>query len=436
LSSVLSGIANAAQLRGQTPLPVTDVLADCTISATCAVDFQIFGYVSSQGHFSEDSTKGNYSLCCKNLANKDTGAVSFKYVLDSTASGEGHVSINSSKTAFGKSVKMGYPNGCYVADSCDLTKSEVCLFKVCNSYPACRLNNSNPYSIDNSLIADCNTPNVPLENEFTKSVCCKFTEICGDGIDNDNDLFIDCADEDCKQSATAMPLFCTGSPYNSDACVINYTLLPNGTIITNYNATCKGQDPVTDPPYYYCSYGKLEDPTAGNPGLCCQSGTYAVKDPDRGVWSCIGSAQCGVLVNTDDCWYDYDLNNSDWRTSVYSPTNPNWCQSKFPYYFTPLGDNMPYPVRSTGCCLIEYHSEVDYYTHPDNVKIFGYKSYCGDGIVDDGEECDGNNVGSCADNGAVCNPGYSLTGTPGCVNCEIVISPPYCNCTLGSNPQT
>jgi hypothetical protein len=317
LSSVLSGIANAAQLRGQTPLPVTDVLADCTISATCAVDFQIFGYVSSQGHFSEDSTKGNYSLCCKNLANKDTGAVSFKYVLDSTASGEGHVSINSSKTAFGKSVKMGYPNGCYVADSCDLTKSEVCLFKVCNSYPACRLNNSNPYSIDNSVIADCNTPNVPLENTFTKSVCCKFTEICGDGIDNDNDGFIDCADSDCNKWSNPPPSFCTGSPYNSDACVINYTNQGNGLIVTNYNISCLGQapNPAEGKPYFYCGYEQLAGPNS--PGLCCQVGTIPSQNPDTGVWSCIESASCGILPGNDPCIYDFDFNRTQWKNDYY-----------------------------------------------------------------------------------------------------------------------
>lgn len=37
---------------------------------------------------------------------------------------------------------------------------------------------------------------------------------------------------------------------------------------------------------------------------------------------------------------------------------------------------MSFPSRSTACCLIENNGEVDYYTHPDNVKIFGFEDDC------------------------------------------------------------
>jgi hypothetical protein len=150
----------------------------------------------------------------------------------------------------------------------------------------------------------------------------------------------------------------------------------------------------------------------------------------------------------DECNYDFDISRTTgyglppsnmWQSTVYNPllTPSIWCQSKFPNYHTPVTDNMPYPYRSTGCCLIVKSGEVDYHTDEDNVKIFGYTKYCGDDIIDSNEVCDGNYLGTCADyanlpNGHTCPLGFTYTGAPACTNTCTVINAtaPYCNCTL------
>ncbi|MGV8161855.1 MAG: hypothetical protein ACP5N2_00805 [Candidatus Nanoarchaeia archaeon] len=445
------------------PFPLTQNISDCMIvSGDCsaayqAYGYQAFGWVSNEGHFTENvSTSFTNTLCCKNLVNKGSGVTSFRYVSDGSLI-QGHVSINSSKTAFGKGVKMGFNDQCFLKNDCNLANDEVCLFKVCDS-AACRINTSDGTRIDNSHIADCNTANFPFDNTYTKQVCCKFEpldEICGDGLDNDADGYIDCADQECKQSNTGLPpALCTNSPYNADTCVINFTRLNNGTVEVTYNSTCIGQNPypintyptiypltnpqiyrLSDtwkPPVWYCSYGEIETANSGNPGVCCQSGTYAKYDYDTNTWYCEDSEACGLDPASQPCEYDYDLNrpNPNWLADVYDG-NPlgDWCNSRLPYFYTP--DQIPYaPRRSTGCCLIENHGDVNYYTAEPNVKIFGYNSYCGDTVVDSDEECDGNAL-SCSDY-LICSPGLIATGTPVCTNtCQV--NHDSCSCVLNTN---
>lgn len=365
------------------------------------------------------------ALCCKNLVNKGSGVTSFRYAGDGSLL-EGHVSVNSSKTNFGESMYMGFPGACFLKSDCNLSNGEICLFKVCDSVLDCRLNGSNLYSVDNSHIADCNVANHPFNNSFSKQVCCRFDEICGDGLDNDGDGFIDCADNDCNDwpdTNPTNPPFCTGSPYNSSGCVVNYTTNPvTGAPIVTYNSSCYGQEPNSNLWYFYCGYQKVA-PASNNPGLCCRTGTYPVYNPVTG-WRCQASELCGVTDVDDECDFDFDVENSAWRNSVYEgPEDDKWCQSKFPNYFTP--DTIPYaPRRSTGCCLVNMDGTVDYFTAENNVKIFGYNRYCGDGVIDSGEQCDGNTL-SCSDYQS-CAPGYIATGTPSCINCQVSVS--GCSC--------
>ncbi len=46
-------------------------------------------------------------------------------------------------------------------------------------------------------------------------------------------------------------------------------------------------------------------------------------------------------------------------------------------------------MMSTDCYLLQKNATVDYFTDVDNVKVFGYLSYCEDEIIDSGKECDG-----------------------------------------------
>jgi len=194
-------------------------------------------------------------------------------------------------------------------------------------------------------------------------------ENCMNGVDDDKDGFADCTDQDCKTTMDpAPPQICTGAPLIADSCVLSYTHTAAGVITTVYKPECLGQIPL--PPsgdnYYFCSYGKEEDISAGT-GICCQVGTYAYQDPIMGTWSCVGSASCG-LGSALPCEYDFDYATNSWLNSIYNnPSNADWCVSKYPYYYSPDSTL----ERSTGCCLMVQHGAVGYFTDNNNVKIFG-----------------------------------------------------------------
>lgn len=66
-------------------------------------------------------------------------------------------------------------------------------------------------SEDNAHIADCTNMTQPHINEYDGRLCCEVQEICTDGIDNDGDGFVDCADPECN-GATSGPRPQAGSP--------------------------------------------------------------------------------------------------------------------------------------------------------------------------------------------------------------------------------
>jgi hypothetical protein len=148
---------------------------------------------------------------------------------------------------------------------------------------------------------------------------------------------------------------------------------------------------------------------------------YERYNPATG-WICQLAEVCGL--GPQPCDYDFDLNTLSWLTSAYNGNlGADWCQSKFPYFYTP--DPVPYPRRSTGCCLIPQNGQVDYYTDPGNVKIYGYQHYCGDGILDAGEQCDGGATTTCSSY-LSCPAGYVAQGTVYCSNCQTNYNGCYC----------
>jgi len=404
---------------------------NCYMIATgnCAAGYTAVGHVSSDGHFTTDSTLNNfpYDLCCINYG-INSGAVSFKYARDPSGStGQGAVSVNSSVTNFAGSIKLGFQNSCYLKQTaCDNSASEVCVFKVSNSSDSASKWKS---VADSSHIADCSGAALPNANSYPNYVCCKLSEICTNGIDDDGDGFIDCADQDCNHyAAGTTPEFCTGSIYNSNTCV--YVIRHDNGVpppTTVYNINCTGEPP-TNPPVnnmsFYCSYGRLNQYSSG---LCCPQGKYAYYDNATGLWSCQTAAICGI-ENYKDCNYDFDSNKAQWLNSVYSP-NSKWCQSKMPYLYSPQIT----PTMNTACCFIAQNGDVGYYTDAGNVKILGYQPVCGDGILDSqppyNEQCDGSVPESvtCAGHPSNCPGGMVPTGTPTCsAGCQIVYTSCYC----------
>ena len=75
----------------------------------------------------------------------------------------------------------------------------------------------------------------------------------------------------------------------------------------------------------------------------------------------------------------------------------------------------------TACCYIAQNGGVGYYTDPNNVRIFGYHAYCGDGIVDSGETCDGSiPAGKTCANYVTCTGTNVPLGTPTCTSaCQV-----------------
>ena len=397
------------------PVVFAATATNCVISSSsCSSGFTIAGYVSSDGHYTTDSTLNNfpYKLCCVNYG-MGSGAISFKYAQDPPGStGQGSVSINSTFTNFSGAVKLGFQNSCYLKQTpCDNAASEVCIFKTSNSSDG-NLANWKVVA-DNSQIADCTTPNTPTANSYPNYVCCKLSEICDNGVDDDQDGYIDCADQDCNHyTARTTPEFCTGSPYNTSTCV--YVIRhENGAPppTTVYNITCQGQPPITPSDlHFYCSYGRNNQYSQG---LCCPQGKIA--SSDNGNWTCGDPEICGI-DSPKPCAYDFDTNNAQWMNTPYNGNPNTWCQSNVSYLWSP---NI-IPTMDTACCYIAQNGGVGYYTDPNNVRIFGYHAYCGDGIVDSGETCDGSiPAGKTCANYVTCTGNNVPLGTPTCTSCSV-----------------
>ena len=428
---VLAGGVMGANLPPSPPPVPVENPADCNIQNTpCVAPFYVFGKVSNEGHFapiSNSLSEYPYYLCCKNIINAGKGAVSFKFTYFSpTSNGSGMVSVNASTTKFKGIARLGFQDSCYLKDNCDNNLEEICIFKI---------RSDTPYTAESSHIGDCDNPNVPSpSNTFDKELCCKFKEICNDGVNNDLDEYIDCADSDCynwELTNKKNPPFCTGSYYDEETCILSYEKdMINGGADITYNPACYGgpPNPAVGGYYFYCGYPRGKS----TPGLCCPSGKYPFYDIYNEEWNCVNSELCGIVRPEDECNYDIDIDFGYWIDTIYNPYDETkWCNSKIPNYYTPEEDNMPYPERSTGCCLLQKEGTVDYFTDEENVKIFGYQSYCGDDVVDAGEECDGPLSVTCKDFLSPCDPGEEMVGSPKCTNC--VLSQGSCACVPSIN---
>lgn len=313
------------------------------------------GKVSMQGHFTADlSSLFAYSLWCPSSRPFDAGSVSFTYaVSNSTSNGSNHVGL---VNAFNGEVLLGFQDNCYMRQSvCEVEES--CIFMT---------NGTN-----NTHVASCDTPNFPMANSYDYPICCQLTEICNNGVDDDEDGAIDCADHDCNNlNANLEPEICTGSPLNTSGCILYFNATTGETV---YNPVCLGQPP--DPAgstYFYCNYGINDDPNnpPGTPGVCCPVGYYAEWSVAQGRWFCTPTTECGLdLANFGEtCEFDYDSETGPWLSSVYTGDPDYWCNSQVPDLYSP---GLTPDPRSTGCCLVQKYGAWDYYLDEDNVKIYG-----------------------------------------------------------------
>jgi hypothetical protein len=59
---------------------------------------------------------------------------------------------------------------------------------------------------DNAHIADCSDSSSPHSNTYGNALCCQVSELCYDGVDNDGDGFVDCADPECNGESSPQNL--------------------------------------------------------------------------------------------------------------------------------------------------------------------------------------------------------------------------------------
>lgn len=217
---------------GLIALPSVLGATDCFINLTSGdPSFIEVGKVSTQGHFNANlASLFAYNLWCPSAWPFSSGSVSFTFV--NSTNGSTHVGL---VNAFNGEVLLGFQDSCYMRQS------------VCNAEESCIFKTDGD---NNTHVADCNTPNFPMANSFDYPVCCKLTEICNNGVDDDEDGYIDCADSDCYGDPLNIvpPEECTGSPMNTTFCT------------GPQNATCIGQPPE-DTKSFYCGYGITDDPT-------------------------------------------------------------------------------------------------------------------------------------------------------------------------------
>jgi hypothetical protein len=305
----------------------------------------LIGWVTHDGHFSNVSIPGTRAVCCRNV-DIGTGTPSFNYSTD------GHVSVRSTTTNFFHNVSLGFQDTCNVqSTACNNAVGEMCIFRV----------NTTGGVASNSHIAEC------ASGDLDSYLCCRITEDCSNGIDDDGDGFIDCADEECHKTATdPIPKECSPSPFNSSTCVSLMKTWPPQqdqppTYVIVNNSACIGSDNQV----YHCAPTK-----DASPSRCCAYGSYPIHTPFG--WDCIGSDPCG-LMNPYPCRENFDIRNDRyaWFNQPFIDYTLNWCHSRMPpgYYNPDSSIN-----RSTACCFMVKDAKVDFFTDPNNVKIYGNSS--------------------------------------------------------------
>lgn len=308
----------------------------CYIDTSCDAGYEVTGAVSRAGHYTTDASSNYaYKLCCPTSWGVGEGDVAFTYSTDSTTSTDGGNHVGSpSNTNFYGQVALGTHLSCQTTqESCGTDRA--CVFKTSQ--------------IDNGHIADC-TEDIPGENNYEYSLCCEIQELCSNGIDDDQDGFIDCADSSCQGP---IPLTeadsCTGNFQQSEYCLLN-------------PSACEGSNGET----YYCS--PTTDTQGQDIGFCCPAGTFASQNPFGTGYVCVEAGECGV--GTDyACKYDVRYRAEDWAQSVYTGNAGDWCNSQVPYLYTGFLQG----EYSTGCCQLTIYGEQGYFLHQDNVQIWGWE---------------------------------------------------------------
>ena len=344
---------------------------DCIIKTSSFnhPNYQLTGFVSTQGYYSNNlnaNIKYPYGLFCDSslILNRADGVASFNFsdplsvvarINGKDVNGSGMVaSTTSNKVQFDGEAKQGFAN-CQIRNgNCEL--EETCVAKISNA--------------DVGVLADCNYDSVPYINSFQNKICCGTKEYCRDGIDNDGDTFIDCADPDCfpdpsigqpPQRCDPDPASLLGNQQTTNECI---SVDPSENVINSPH--CIYDHPFEEDKLFYCSYGKDDNPTTStdNAGYCCPQGQYY----DESQGNCQVFTKCGIEAGTP-CQFNFADQKYNWINDIYDGGS-NWCNSRLPL-FTNVVNFATF--RSEACCPVVIHGTFDYFIVDENVKIYGYK---------------------------------------------------------------
>ena len=307
--------------------------------------------VSTVGHYDG----GPYTLYCGDTWYRELGEdLAFSYITG------GHVRSPDATPAFIEEQSLGTNVECRVSNTGSCDSSEVCVFK---------MNNEN-----DAHVADCADPTVPQPNAYPYQLCCQIQEACNDGIDNDADGYVDCADPDCTEqtynhpsdiSRETVPGICDfdpDSPYDGN--------MQNTTECINNPGNCTDHDGKI----HYCAYGQFDQKGNGTGqtpvGRCCPPGHYPSKDIVTGDWRCSETNECGIGGPNRECDYNITSNESAFFNSTYSGDSNDYCVTQVPNLFTNIDQPTP-PTRSQACCKVPKLGREDYWFKDGNVKIYG-----------------------------------------------------------------
>lgn len=152
-------------------------------------------------------------------------------------------------------------------------------------------------------------------------------ELCGNMVDDDGDLAIDCEDSDCQHDGSWLP-----SEVDRYSCL--------GSNITG-SVDVSTLSPPLD---YYCAVGE----TDASVGLCCPDGqrlTY-----DLGYWSCGETRPCYDVSRTEYCNFRYG-------TDPFS----SWLND---------GSECLDSSAPSACCSVVQFGDTDYFSDAGNVKVY------------------------------------------------------------------
>jgi hypothetical protein len=232
-------------------------------------------------------------------------------------------------------------------------------------------------NVTNAHVSDCSAE-VPGAEDYGGRLCCEVREVCYNGIDDDDDGYVDCADTECigktfPNNATFDPPV-PSTEDTPQVCDLDPSIPLEGNYQnTTYCVNNPGNCTTWTGNRTYCGYGQYDDPTKEPVGVCCPKGFVPVEA--FGEWTCQATAECGLNTmpgRTDvPCGFNISASESDWFSSSYDGNaSADFCNSQVPQLWEDPGEQ-DLPEGSAACCYVPHKGVEDWWWKDSNVQIYG-----------------------------------------------------------------